>query len=192
MSLLGGKWTTYRQMGEDTVEKVLASHPSLRRTTVYPRSISSSVHLLGSYTSKSFESDGEEKDKGLHDFIKPYTDFLVQEYNIDPDSARILVRCYGSLSVQVAELGRKTNTLEVIHPSSSYLKVQVLYAIRNEFSVKTTDVLFRRLGISFVDQNHCSNLVKNVVDIMGDELKWNQSKKEKEIATAMKNINTML
>lgn len=115
-----------------------------------------------------------------------------EKYKIPRDCCRALISAYGAHSVQVAQLGLETETLERIHPDLPQLKVQVLYGIRTEFSMKISDVVFRRLGISFLNQQKAKEVVAVVADVMAQELKWAQSTKENNIKETLTHIDDML
>jgi len=45
---MGGKWTSYRAMGEETIDEILVKHPIINeQVEIKPRTID--FNLLGSY-----------------------------------------------------------------------------------------------------------------------------------------------
>ena len=174
---MGGKWTTYRKMGADTIDKLLSLNIK-GIEPVFKKSISSKYKLLGSYTNLSFEG---EKEKG-DEYIPVYEKYLVEEYGLGEDTSKELVRMYGSLAVQVAELGHKDKSLlERINPQLPYIKAQIIYAMDKELAIHATDVIYRRLGIAFLHQEIAIQVAQIVVDIMAKQMKWTSAIKNKEI-----------
>lgn len=49
VSLMGGKWTSFRKMGEETIDHILKSHPR-EMEPHYDRSVTSMFKLMGSYS----------------------------------------------------------------------------------------------------------------------------------------------
>ncbi len=182
VSLLGGKWTAYRKMGQDAVDAVLKEHPEI--VPASKESISRNIRLIGAYTSKSL--DGTEKD--ITEFIDHYTRFLHDEYKLDWDTCAHLVQHYGANAIQVAMLGAETNSNQKLHKDSPVIKAQVIYAIRKEMAVSTRDIIFRRLGIGFTNQKVAEEVIPGVAEVMASEMGWNDKKKKEEIETAKKNV----
>jgi hypothetical protein len=95
---MGGNWTNYLKIGKEVTNKVIEVNPVLRKgrpkDEVY--AFGNSFRLMGSYSSKSFDSEFEEKqEKSIHEFIEDYEDFLHEEYGITRDSCKSLVSTYG-------------------------------------------------------------------------------------------------
>ena len=174
ISLLGGKWTTYRSMGEDTVNRIIKEYPELK--PLHKESITNTFKLLGSYSSKAID----KTEVSNCEFVEPYIRFLMNKYNISLESASVLVKMYGVESARVAELGKSMNLLGLITDGLPFLKVQVIYAIRNELAIHLKDVIHRRLGISFLDTKKAEESCKEISNIMKSELKWSEEVKIQE------------
>lgn len=178
ISLMGGKWTAYRKMGQDTVDLILKEHPELNPTT--KESISHNVRMIGAYTNKSIEGS----EKNISEFIPSYKRFLNEYYNIDLNSCNHLIECYGTNAIQVAQLGKDLKLNEKLHESLPVLKIQVIFAIRKELAVSVKDVVFRRLGIGFTNSKIAEELIPIVASIMAKELRWNSEKQADEMHSA--------
>jgi len=49
VSLMGGKWTSYRSQGEETVERILYEYPALKRHVTNEEGQTLNFNLVGSY-----------------------------------------------------------------------------------------------------------------------------------------------
>ena len=150
ISLLGGKWTTYRLMAKDTVDKMEEvwgqSHPCL-----------TADHLLAGGENFNYESWKTIQDK----------------YDLGEDTCRHLVLKYGSRADNVVELIREDDTLaERLVMRLPYLKAEVVYAARFEMAVTPRDFLARRIRLEITDWNATLECLPTVCDLMGRELGW--------------------
>ncbi len=185
VSLLGGKWTSYRGMGEDAVNWVLKVHPEI--APLHKFSISRQVRLMGAYTTKTLN----KSEKTVDEFIDPYTRYLHEQYKLEWDTCAHLVKYYGTQAIRVAKLGADTNNNQKIHAGLPVIKAQIIYAIRKELGVHTKDVIFRRLGVGFTNQKLAEEAIPAVADVMARELGWNDQRKAEEIEEARKAIKSL-
>lgn len=111
-------------------------------------------------------------------------------FNLDlpRDIARHLVHSYGTTSLRVVELGEKEKLNTRLHQAYSFLKSEVLYAVRFELAEKPNDILCRRVPIGVIDSKAASEVVKEVVEIMAKEKKWSALRKKEETEEALKNL----
>jgi len=56
----------------------------------------------------------------------------------------------------------------------------VRYAVRHEFAQRAVDVIARRTRLSFLNAQAALESLPNVIDIMGEELRWSRQRKEVE------------
>jgi glycerol-3-phosphate dehydrogenase len=130
ISILGGKWTTYRLMASDTVDAVLHAlgQPPVACRTEH--------HVLV----------GGEGYRPEH-----WRDWA-DEYGFPEEIGRHLNQRYGTQARTVAELTRADVTLrEPLVMGYPFLKAEVVYAARQEWACTPDDVLFRRLGLGLLD-----------------------------------------
>lgn len=150
VSLLGGKWTTYRLMAKDAmdeVEKILGeSHPCL-----------TADHLL---------AGGENFDYEAWKSIQ-------KKYELGEDTAKHLVLKYGSRADKVLDLiGEDPTLAEQLVARLPYLKAEVVYAARYEMAVVPRDFLARRIRLEITDWNATLECLPTVCDLMAAELGW--------------------
>lgn len=159
LTIAGGKWTTYRKMALDTVDYAL----KLFKLSA-PKSTCQTAHLpiLGS---DRYDEKGHLT--------------LIEKYGFAPDVASYLNRTYGDQASLVAELveGKKGIRLVKNHP---VLEAEILYAARHEFAERAIDVLARRTPLALLDNEAAKQAATRVLEIMAEELDWDQKRCEEE------------
>lgn len=166
-SLMGGKWTTYRNMGKELVDVVLANEPALQAKAI--KCSSEDFKLKG-----SIESYKEKYN--LNDFLveKVFYKDLVLKLQRDFDyltkkQIKGLVKRYGVYAIQILLEGESEKTNKALF--ADYLESEVRYAIRNEMAVKPNDVICRRIGVGFLDDKVSLEGIPLVSKIIGEEMK---------------------
>jgi len=186
ITIAGGKWTTYRQMAEDAVDKVLEINPGLRK-------ISSSCQT------KNLKLVGSDRANIVCD--QRFDSIMItlrEDYGFDRDIAEHLTRNYGTRALQIAEIveagyaGRKGG----LHPKrliSKYpiLEAEIVFAVEQEYALTAEDFLARRTRLAFVDQKASVEALPHVVDLMGRLLKWSSSRKKEQLRKGLEFLDTM-
>jgi glycerol-3-phosphate dehydrogenase len=154
ISIMGGKWTVYRAMAEDTintVEKQLAGRVSPCRT-------------------RSFRLWGAEDEPAR------VVNEVMNAYPISLELAEHLVRKDGLFAPCVLELSREnSDLLSPIADGALPIQAEVVYSIRREMAASVEDILARRLGLQFFDWNMSLKAAPVVAAILAQELGWNQA-----------------
>lgn len=101
ISLLGGKWTSYRIMGEETVDEAIKVH-NLKNTKV-EKSNAFSLKLLGCYTKLELR---ENMSLSPEDATKKYKNQMIHIYDIPEDVANHLIKNYGVASLRIVDKGK--------------------------------------------------------------------------------------
>lgn len=163
VSLLGGKWTTYRKMGEDVINHIKNSESTDKRVCelikTNQKNIKKDVYsnvLLGSVVPKHNNFLGAKK------FFGHLELYIQQKFNLDEKTAKDLVFKYGINSLKVIEIYL---TLHV-KDKESFLKSQIKYSIKYEMAIKPNDFICRRSGIAFIDIKQANELLEKVNDYM--------------------------
>ena len=134
MSVMGGKYTTYRKIAEDVIERILKQKPK-DTTKIYP----------------------------LYGFIKDESPPVISSDDVDPRVVKFLIDFYGTRYRDVLELINNDATLkQPICSCSSIIRAQVVYAIKNEMACTADDIIWRRLPLAYLDcpTKHCHTEVK--------------------------------
>ncbi|XP_023932591.1 glycerol-3-phosphate dehydrogenase, mitochondrial isoform X2 [Lingula anatina] len=167
ITIAGGKWTTYRSMAEETVDKAIAV------CNLKPKN--------GCVT-KGLLLDGAAGWTPTM-FIK-----LVQDFGLENEVAQHLADTYGDKAFKVAKMcsltGKRWPVVgKRLHEEFPYLEAEVRYACR-EYARTAVDVIARRTRLSFLNVHACEESLPRIVEIMGEELGWNAAKKKEEIEHA--------
>lgn len=65
------------------------------------------------------------------------------------------------------------------------------YAVRHEYALTATDVIARRIRLSFLNAQAAFEALPRVVDIMAEELNWSTAHKQEELARTTRFLQSM-
>ncbi len=153
LSLLGGKWTTYRLMAQDAVDRVgeVLKKPVPGQTETH--------YLVG----------GE-----LYNFADWQQ--LQQHYNLPVDVCQHLMQTYGTRAEHVAQLTQQQPGLATrLTEKQPYIGAEVVYQVREEMAMTLRDVLARRWRVELTDWQLTARLAQPVADLMAAELNWSDT-----------------
>ncbi len=136
LSVLGGKWTTYRKMAEQAVDHAIA--------------VAGLKPSHGCHTEHLLLLGSEGYDPAL-------ADKLAQDYQLDEDVARHLAHAYGTRADELLG-GASTEGRQRLLGGQPYLRAEVSWARRQEMAMTAEDILQRRLRIGFLDQQAAGRL----------------------------------
>ncbi|DAZ92797.1 TPA: hypothetical protein N0F65_011770 [Lagenidium giganteum] len=186
VTIAGGKWTTYRRMAQDAIDKLVEVVPELQRKASPCKT--REVQIIGA------DRIGEVCNKKFDKI----TVTLRENYHLDKDIAEHLMRNYGTRALQVAEiekagfLDRKASDHpRRLHPKYPYLEAEVVFAVRQEYAEKATDVVGRRMRLAFIDSAVASQLVPRVVDMMAELHGWSKARRAQELKECNEFLATM-
>lgn len=175
LTIAGGKWTTYRAMAEETVDRAIQEYD------LKPKSKCNTEHLpmIGS--------------KG---FTNTMFIGLVQDRGMDTEVAQALVGSYGTRAWQVAAIEDPTEMSwpkygKRISPNYPYIEAEVRYAVREEYACTAVDVLARRTRLAFLNAEAALNALPKVIELMSEELGWDKQRQEQEYISATQFLTTM-
>jgi len=171
ISIVGGKWTTYRAMAEDTVDTVV------RKSSIFtPKGcVTESLKLYG----------------GDQYFSNLYL-YLMNKFKYPRDIAIHLSNSFGDQSFQIAlkNQSNKDNQNRIVE-GYPYTVGEVLFTIEKEYACTIEDVIARRTRLAFLDYNKAKEAIPKIGDIMAKSLNWNKDEKEKQIQNAYQFLETM-
>lgn len=185
LTCAGGKWTTYRQMAEETVDDAIT------RFSLHPSPLTRIPRISGTETAEDEASlDGTCQTHtvrlvGAHGFSKTLFINLIQHFGIETVVARHLCESYGDRAWTVAALCSPTDSrfpvrgfkLSNLYP---FVDGEVRYAIRHEYAQTAVDVLARRTRLAFLNAQAALEALPRVIDLMAEELSWSQRRKDTE------------
>ncbi|KAG4438002.1 hypothetical protein IFR05_006503 [Cadophora sp. M221] len=187
LTCAGGKWTTYRQMAEDAVDKaieVFKLEPGKSKTEF--------ASTLQDFNDVPIV-DGSCQTQyvrliGAHSFHDTLAINLIQHYSLEEDIATHLVHSYGDRAWEVAKLSSKAGRLV---PEHSFVDGEIIHAMKSEAAETAVDVLARRMRLAFIDVQSALQVLPRVIDMMGEELKWDQERLDSEWADSVEFLKSM-
>jgi len=159
VSIIGGKWTTYRKMAEETIDYVIDKFELDTKKCQTKK-----LKLVGS----------ENLDKNLK----------IETASVDVTTH--LINMYGDRALDVYN---SSSNVERIHKDYSYINAEVIYAIKEEFVKKPLDFLVRRTSLALIDIKTAKEILENVLVIMQKELNWDDGRVQKEKEEAVLILN---
>ncbi len=170
VSILGGKWTTYRAMAQDTIDAVQKSfggNPTRCLTTNHP--------LAG--------SDGYSSD---------YWKTLIENFNVLERTARHLAGKYGTRAAQLLRLtADDPNLAEPLVKGLAPLRAEVAFAARFEMATTIEDVLARRVGLQFYGWSETIAAAPATAEVLMRELGWSEADRDNALTEYVKKIRDL-
>lgn len=157
VSVMGGKWTTYRLMAEETIDaccKILGTAPACQTETL----------LL----------------QGAEGYNRKYRQHLTDSYPEYPaDVLDHLANTYGTDALNVLRLLREEPDwlarLTVGHP---FIQAEVIYAARTEMAQTLPDVLMRRIRLGLIDWKATLEALPVTARLLAIERNWSPEHRE--------------
>lgn len=162
LSIVGGKLTTYRQMAEDLVDRLVAQDGGSRGPCVTTRLPLGAVGPAEEGLARTAE---HLRDSGL--------------------SGRAVAGLYhrhGDLAVTVARFCHEHDGLEPLVPGLPYLRGEVRWAVRHELARTVDDVLQRRLRVSVRDAAAGGGAIQDTAAILAEELGLDRGDADGQVA----------
>ncbi|KAL4440446.1 hypothetical protein ABPG75_003447 [Micractinium tetrahymenae] len=176
ITVTGGKWTTYRLMAQDAVDKAV-HEAGLRHAQ--PCS-TTSLKLVG--------SDG---------FYPALFTEIAQNYvvphrpgAIDTHVAKYLVASYGDRAGEITRIAEQRKLGRRIVRGYPILEAEVVYAVHNEYCETPEDFIARRTRLAFLDKRACEQALPKVVELMAAEQGWSRRRARKELQRALAFLQT--
>lgn len=120
--------------------------------------------------------------------IGHFKEFLAAAENENPginsDTMLALTRNYGSEYHGVLRYAENNSELAGTVGNSNTLKAEVVHSIREEMAQNLQDIVFRRTNLCTAG-NPGVNVISECADIAAKELKWTESRKEKEVSVVL-------
>jgi glycerol-3-phosphate dehydrogenase len=185
MTCAGGKWTTYREMAEQTVDE------AIKEFGLQTSSIASPPRVSGtSITDDTALYNGTCQTHrvrliGAHGYSKTLFINLIQHYGLETEVAKYLTGAYGDRAWTVAALCSPTETrypvrgkrISELYP---FVDGEVRYAVRHEYAQTAVDVLARRTRLAFLNAQAALEALPQVIDLMSEELGWDKKRQDRE------------
>jgi glycerol-3-phosphate dehydrogenase len=167
ISIMGGKWTTYRIMAKDTIDKC----EEILRGSV--SDCKTDEHLL----------------VGAEGWVRDDYKRLARKFGVPEYVTRRLNRRYGTEAMQVLMMIWKDPTLRhpIVH-GSPILKAEVLYVTVHEMACTLKDLMARRLGLELTDWQQTLDVMSIIANLMQEALWFSSTERERMVADYRKEI----
>jgi glycerol-3-phosphate dehydrogenase len=158
VSIMGGKWTTYRAMAEDTIDAVCGRLRCDRgpcRTLDYP--------LAGS---EGFSGDLWQT--------------LARDFEIAEPVARHLSSKFGARAREIMKIASEApnNLAAPLALGGIPIKAEIVFCARSEMALSIEDVLARRIGLESYSWSESIRTAPVVAELLGRELGWSMEEKK--------------
>ncbi|KAH8169425.1 FAD dependent oxidoreductase domain-containing protein [Sarocladium implicatum] len=187
LTCAGGKWTTYRQMAEDAVDEAIETFNLKPKAGVAFADISGSGAPGITSTGKCITRDVPLI--GAHGFSPELAGHLMDVHKIDQDIASHLASNYGDRAWAVLRAAKSPASR--LLPKLPFIEAEVRHAVHYEAAVTATDVIARRMRLSFLDVNESLKALKQVIAIMGEELDWSEKRRRQEFNDSVGFLRSM-
>jgi glycerol-3-phosphate dehydrogenase len=156
VTITGGKWTTYRQMGEEVIDRAEALAGLPRRSGASPT-----------------------VDLRIHGWQEAGAVTMAPEVASDPIN-ELGHGCYGSDAPAIhALVAQRPELAAALHPLLAYLRAEVVWHARNEMARTVEDVLARRTRALLLNARASIDAAPVVAALLAEELgrdvAWQQS-----------------
>ena len=163
VSIAGGKYTTYRVMAEDVIDRAVLE---LRRVT--KDSVTEKLPLVG--------ADG-------YFALEQQTERIAQETGLAVETVTHLLNRYGSLISEILVIIKEQPKLaKRLDSDLPYIKAEIIYAASHEGAQSVDDVISRRTRLSFEAINHAVHLAEEVATLIAPVLGWSAKERKASIA----------
>ncbi len=157
ISVLGGKWTTYRAMAEDginQVQRALGGQRAACKTLYYPLT-------------------------GAKGYSPEYWRQLAGDYCLSPGAARHLAQKFGTDAPKVLELAKHdSQLLQPLFEGGVPILAQAVYAIREEMAQTIEDILLRRIGVQLQGWKEAAEAAPVVAQLLAQEFGWSDAQRK--------------
>ena len=184
--ITGGKWTTYREMAEDVITKVIELNDL--------KPLSSESESEKEKSTKPNKTETRPLRGGVgYSRNLPIT--LVQEYGISEDSAKHLCRTYGMNALDVARMAQPTEKRwgarfgRLLIEGFPYLECEIPYICRNEMVCSVKDVLTLRTRLAYLNKEAAIAAAPKVAELMAKEMNWSRREKKRQLQEGLDELD---
>jgi glycerol-3-phosphate dehydrogenase len=168
ISIIGGKLTTYRHLAEQTVDCLAKI---LRRRLPECRTRETLLPGAGGL---------DRARERLH-----AADF------VSKSCCERLLSIYGGRALGIIDLALSDEALQsALDEAGDYLAAEVVFAIREEFAVTLTDIVFRRVMAGF-DADQGRSLYDALARVAAREFAWSQEELEKQLGELIRYADSL-
>jgi glycerol-3-phosphate dehydrogenase len=172
ISILGGKWTTYRYMAEQTID-VLQRELKSTFHGGKPTATKTRKHVLA----------------GGRNYSPKYWQTLARENALEETAARHLAEKFGTEAPAVLELVKQDPDLrQPMVNGAAPIRAEAVYCSRTEMACTIEDVLARRTGLQYYSLDMAIAAAPVVASLLAQEQGWSKQQE----AAAINNYSQKL
>ena len=187
ISLMGGKWTTFRSMGAAAIDEVLKKlrDDHLITKDDYQNRLkidSRNMRFIGDYRQKFYFPDEKSKELSKEEYMREIYQALSEKYTfINLNAIKRLFGLYGIKSIFILEDMKKSPSNQtLLTPNYPITKAEVKYLLKYEYVEQPLDIITKRLRTAFTDAAIVDQILPMIIDIYGDHKGWDINKKTEE------------
>jgi glycerol-3-phosphate dehydrogenase len=170
VSILGGKWTTYRAMAEDTID-------------VVQKQLGRGIPC-GTRHHRLAGADGYNPDHWRS---------LLSEYRLTEATAKHLSEKFGTEASAVLAIADEDPELKLpLVASAPAIQAEIVYCARQEMAVTVEDLLARRIGLQFFSWTLAKEAAPVVATHLARELGWSEGEKSQALQNYVSKIERLL
>ena len=171
ISVLGGKWTTYRAMAEDAVNSVV------KLLGMPDRPCLTADHLLS----------------GSEGFAADYWQTLVGKYALSSATAQHLAGKFGTNAPQVLEIVQRYPGLgSPIVEGLAPIRAEIVYNVHYEMAMTIEDILARRLRLQLLSWKSAIEAAPVVGSVMASLLGWGPIETQQAVEGYVQKISRLM
>lgn len=161
-SIAGGKWTTYRKMAEDLVDRLVVDGALPEKG----HCVTANTMLYGSKR------------------ILPPT------MTLENDISNYLHKTYGDEALDIEALALEGNDARIVE-GLPYTRAEILFLIDKKYALTAEDVLFRRIRLGFTDHQATLSALPVVIELMEQAFSWDPLRSYQEYTRVIEKLSTL-
>jgi glycerol-3-phosphate dehydrogenase len=167
VTVAGGKYTTYRVMARDAIDRAATSLRSISAGRVVAPSITADLPLLGV--------------AGWSQRVATAAD-IAREHSLATEDVLRLLGRYGSQTDAVLALAHRDDTLRrPVEGGGAVLGAEIVYAATHEAALHLDDVLARRTHLSIETEDRGTVAAPHVARLLAPVLGWDAARRDREV-----------
>ena len=167
LSLVGGKWTSFRAFSEQVTDRTLSMLDKKRVGSTADLPIRGGENLPHSEDEK-----------------KVYTEKLATKYNFSTEYAEALLSRYGTFAERIAEYNKQIKG-KPLKSIEQWTSGEVDYILENEKPWHLDDIFVRRSTIAWLG-NASDDVLDEISRLMAKQYGWDDAQRKKEIERVKK------
>eukprot|EP00946_MAST-07B_sp_MAST-7B-sp1_P001877 g1877.t1 len=172
--ITGGKWTTYREMAEDVVDRVISL-----------KGLNEKAGPCRTEAKKLHGGDGYGKNTDVK---------LVQKFGVAEDVAKHLAKTYGVHSFDVCYLSQPTGKKwprfgKRLIEGYPYIESEITYACDNEYVCTVKDMLSLRFRLAYLNSEAALMIAPRVADLMAEAKGWSPEERAMQLEDAQLHLS---